>query len=197
MSKSLSFFLSSFLSLFSLSLPFSSSHHPLPRFSRASYFFVTLIITCSLQFQATRDFPAWPRAYTYTRVYPFNRGGHLLAAVLNVVIHDSGGATSPRSISIGNSARPKLISESVIDVVGFSAPIYFYAPVRERAGLARGCWDRQIFGLNARRKIIPCSFVCRVACSTRAITMCTFLLFFFFFFLSCKRFVKLPRSFEY
>lgn len=70
-SKSLSFFLPSFLSLFSLSLPFSPSpHHPLSRFNRASYFFVTLIITCSLQFQATRDFPARvaARVYVYTRL---------------------------------------------------------------------------------------------------------------------------------
>lgn len=47
--------------------------------------------------------------YVYTYVHTFthlNRGGHLLAAVLNVVIHDSGGATRPRSISIGNSVRP-------------------------------------------------------------------------------------------
>ena len=122
--------------------------HP-PCVLTVSRIFVTLIITCSRQFQATGDFLAastplstrslaLPREHTHTHIYartpthtrlPIYQRGHLLAAVLNVVIHDSRGATShvqsPLGIRYG-----QLISESVIDVVGFSAPIYFYALLR-------------------------------------------------------------------
>lgn len=70
--------------------------------------FVTLIITCSLAIPGYWDF-LWTDVYIYIYMYVHSAiywRAHLPVGVLNVVIHDGRGTTSPRSISIGNSVRP-------------------------------------------------------------------------------------------